>query len=212
VSLTLVIGNKNYSSWSLRAWLVMELSGAAYDEVRIPLYTPDSRARLKQHSPTGKVPVLKTPDGVIWDSLAIAEYMAENYAKAELWPTDASARAMARSLCAEMHSGFSALRNHLPMDLKRRQRLAKMPAEAENDIKRVCSLWAECRERFGAHGPFLFGRASIADAFYAPVATRLKSYSVSLPPEADAYVDAIYSWPAFQRWHEEALKEKEVIS
>jgi len=212
VSLTLVIGNKNYSSWSLRAWLVMELSGATYDELQIPLYTPDSRARLRQHSPTGKVPVLKTPEGVIWDSLAIAEYMAENYSQAGLWPSDAAARAMARSLCAEMHSGFSALRNHLPMDLKRRQRLATIPAEAENDIKRICFLWAECRERFGAEGPFLFGRASIADAFYAPVATRLRSYSVSLASDADGYVDAIYAWPAFQRWYEEALKEKEVIS
>ncbi len=111
-----------------------------------------------------------------------------------------------------MHSGFSALRNHLPMDLKRRQRLATIPAEAENDIKRICSLWAECRERFDAEGPFLFGRASIADAFYAPVATRLRSYSVPLASDADGYVDAIYAWPAFQRWYEEALKEKEVIS
>ncbi|TWI58485.1 glutathione S-transferase [Pseudomonas duriflava] len=211
MSLTLVVGNKNYSSWSLRAWLVMELSGARYDDLRIPLYTPDSRARLKLHSPTGKVPVLKTEHGVIWDSLAIAEYMAEQFPEAHLWPTDTRARAFARALCAEMHSGFMGLRNHLPMDMKRRQGLAALPPEAENDIRRICALWAECRERFGAEGPYLFGRPSIADAFYAPVASRLRSYAVSLPPEAEAYVETIYQWPMFRRWYDDALAEKEVI-
>jgi glutathione S-transferase len=190
----------------------MELAGEAYDELRIPLYSPDSRVRLKQHSPTGKVPVLKSPEGIIWDSLAIAEYMAERYPNVGLWPKNASARAMARSLCAEMHSGFTGLRSHLPMDLKRQQKLTVMPAEAENDIQRVCALWAECRERFGTEGSFLFGQPSIADAFYAPVATRFRSYQVSLTPEAQAYVDTLYQWPAFKRWYEEALKEKEVIS
>lgn len=209
MSLTLVIGNKNFSSWSLRAWLVLELAEAEYDEELVSLYGPDSRRQLLQHSPTGKVPVLKCEDGVIWDSLAIAEYLAERFPEAHLWPRGSAARAFARSVCAEMHSGFVPLRSHLPMNLRRNQALAQLPAEAQADIERICALWQECRQRFGQDGPYLFGHASIADAFFAPVAARLRSYQVALPAEAEAYVNTIYQWPAFQRWYRAGLQETE---
>ena len=208
MSLVLVIGNKTYSSWSLRAALAMELAEAPYSEVLIALDRADSRARILEHSPTGKVPLLKTEEGPVWDSLAIGEYLAESFPEAYLWPRGEYARAVARSVCAEMHSGFAALRTHLPMDLKRDQALDAIPAEAETDIRRICELWAECRARFGQDGPYLFGHASLADAFFAPVAARLRSYQVSLPETAAAYVDTIYQWPAFQRWYQAAQEEQ----
>lgn len=211
MSLKLVIGNKNYSSWSLRAWLAMELTGSPYDEVRIPLYQADSHKRLLGYSPTAKVPVLQCEDGSVWDSLAIAEYLAERFPEAHLWPFGQAARAMARSICAEMHSGFVPLRSHMPMDMKRNQPLAEVPDEVAADIRRICAIWAECRTRFGQDGPYLFGHASIADAFYAPVASRLRSYAVVLPADAAAYVDTIYRWPVFQRWYQAALQETEII-
>lgn len=208
--LNLVIGNKNYSSWSLRAWLAIELTGAAYDETLIPLFQPHSRQRLLTHSPTGKVPVLLTEaHGAIWDSLSIGEYLAERFPEAGLWPRDVAARAFARSVCAEMHSGFMALRSHMPMDMARRQALDTVPAEVEADIQRVVALWAECRRRFGQGGPYLFGQPCLADAFFAPVASRLRSYAVALPDEAAAYVETLYQWPAFQRWYQAALEEAE---
>src|SRR3990167_8126921 len=147
MSLVLVIGNKTYSSWSLRAALAMELAEAPYSEVLIALDRADSRARILEHSPTGKVPLLKTEEGPVWDSLAIGEYLAESFPEAYLWPRGEYARAVARSVCAEMHSGFVARRTHLPMDLKRDQALDAIPAEAETDIRRICELWAECRAR-----------------------------------------------------------------
>jgi glutathione S-transferase len=207
MSLSLIIGNKNYSSWSLRAALAMELAQASYDEVLIALDQPDTRARILAYSPTAKVPLLSTEDGPLWDSLAIAEYLAERFPEAQLWPRERYARGLARSVCAEMHSGFMALRTHLPMDLARAQPLANIPPDALADIQRVTELWADCRIRFGADGAFLFGQATIADAFYAPVAARLHSYQVPLPAEAAAYVATIYQWPAFHRWHQAALEE-----
>lgn len=207
MSLTLVIGDKTYSSWSLRAALALELTGAPYAEQLITLNRPDTRALILQHSPTGKVPLLISDDGAIWDSLAIGEYLAECFPAAQLWPRTRAARALARSACAEMHSGFVALRSHLPMDLKRNQALAEIPADAMADILRICALWAECRQRFGQGGGFLFAQPSLADAFFAPVAARLRSYQVALPAEAAAYVDTIYQWPAFQRWYQAAQEE-----
>lgn len=205
--LKLVIGDKNYSSWSLRGALALDLTGAPYEEVAVRLFQPDSRSQLLAHSPAGKVPVLLTEEGLVWDSLAIAEYLAERFPEAHLWPRGQYARALARSVCAEMHSGFVALRSHMSMDLARDQALAGIPAEAQADIDRVSRLWADCRQRFGQDGPFLFGHASIADAFFAPVAARLRSYRVALPDEAAAYVETIYQWPAFQRWYQAALQE-----
>lgn len=203
----LVIGDKNISSWSLRAALVMELTGAPYEQVLVRLDQADTRTRILEHSPTGRVPLLKTAAGPIWDSLAIAEYLAETFPEAHLWPCGEYVRALARSVCAEMHSGFVALRTHLPMDLCRDQTLAVVPDDAQLDIQRICSLWAECRSNFGQDGPFLFGHASIADAFYAPVASRLRSYRVELPDVAAAYVETIYQWPAFQRWLQAARQD-----
>lgn len=203
----LVIGDKNLSSWSLRAWLALELTGEPYEEVPVRLYQADTRAQILAHSPTGKVPLLKTEEGPVWDSLAIAEYLAETYPEAHLWPRGEYARAVARSACAEMHSGFVALRTHLPMNLCRDQALEALPADAQADIQRICALWADCRARFGADGPFLFGHASIADAFYAPVASRLRSYRIELPAVAAAYVETIYQWPAFKRWLQAAREE-----
>ncbi|MDG9929916.1 MULTISPECIES: glutathione S-transferase family protein [unclassified Pseudomonas] len=205
--LKLVIGDKNYSSWSLRGALALDLTGAPYEEIAVRLFQPDSRSQLLAHSPAGKVPVLLTEEGPVWDSLAIAEYLAERFPEAHLWPRGQYARALARSVCAEMHSGFVALRSHMSMDLARDQALAGIPAEAQADIDRVSRLWADCRQRFGQDGPFLFGHASIADAFFAPVAARLRSYRVALPDEAAAYVETIYQWPAFQRWYQAALQE-----
>jgi len=207
MSLTLVIGDKTYSSWSLRAALALELTGAPYAEQLITLNRPDTRAQILQHSPTGKVPLLISDDGAIWDSLAIGEYLAECFPAAQLWPQARAARALARSACAEMHSGFVALRSHLPMDLKRNQALTEIPTDAVADIQRICALWGECRQRFGLGGGFLFGQPTLADAFFAPVAARLRSYQVALPAEAAAYVETIYQWPAFQRWYQAAQEE-----
>ncbi|RJG11840.1 glutathione S-transferase family protein [Pseudomonas cavernicola] len=207
MSLTLVIGDKTYSSWSLRAALALELTGAPYDEVLVHLNRADTHARILEHSPTGKVPVLKTEEGPVWDSMAIGEYLAERFPEAHLWPRGQYARAVARAVCAEMHSGFVALRTHMPMDLKRARPLEPLPAEVQADIERVCRLWAECRAEFGQDGPFLFGHASLADAFFAPVATRLRSYQVVLPAAAAAYVETIYQWSAFQGWYQAALEE-----
>lgn len=201
MSLALVIGDKRFSSWSLRGWLAVSLSGAPFREVQVRLFQPDTRERLLAHSPAGKAPVLLTEAGAVWDSLAIAEYLAERFPEAHLWPRGEYARALARSLCAEMHSGFAALRSHLPMDLQRDQAHdGPLPDAVREDIARVCALWTDCRVRFGADGPFLFGLASVADAFYAPVAARLRSYRVELPEPAQVYVETIYRWPAFQQW------------
>ena len=207
MTMQLVIGNKRYSSWSLRAALVLELTEEPYAEVLIRLREADTRAQVLAYSPTGKVPLLITEEGPVWDSLAIAEYLAETYPEAHLWPRGEYARAVARSVCAEMHSGFVALRTHLPMDLAHDQALVDTPAEALADIERIIALWTQCRTRFGADGAFFFFHASIADAFYAPVAARLRSYRVELPPLAADYVATIYQWPAFQRWLQAALEE-----
>ncbi len=207
MALQLVIGDRNYSSWSLRAALVLELSGQPFSDIPVALYRPESRARLLSYSPTGKVPVLLTDEGPVWDSLAIAEYLAEVAPKAQLWPQERYARALARSICAEMHSGFQALRSHLPMDMARDQALSQLPEAVQEDIDRICAIWADCRGRFGQGGAYLFGQPGVADAFYAPVASRLRSYRVELPPVATAYVETIHQWPAFQRWRERAVQE-----
>ncbi|WP_278398837.1 glutathione S-transferase family protein [Stutzerimonas kunmingensis] len=207
MALQLVVGDKNYSSWSLRAALAVELSGAACEQVPVSLYRSDSRARLLGYSPTGKVPVLLTEDGPVWDSLAIAEYLAEHFPGAHLWPRERYARALARSICAEMHSGFQTLRSHLPMDMARDQALPELPDEVRADVERICAIWSDCCERFGRGGDYLFGQPSIADAFYAPVASRLRSYQVALPAAAASYVETIHRWPAFQRWQQGALQE-----
>lgn len=220
---TLIVGNKTYSSWSLRGWLAARLAGIVFEERLVRLSEPGSRAALLALSPAGKVPVLHHGERVIWDSLAIVEYLAEQRPDAGLWPADAAARAHARSIAAEMHSGFAPLRRHMPMNLRKSlPGKGRGPGVAE-DIERVTALWQDCRRRFGgengggndgggADGPFLFGRASAADAMYAPVATRLRTYGVALDPLAAAYVEAIHAWPLFREWQAAALEEPWIIA
>ncbi|MFJ4195115.1 glutathione S-transferase family protein [Pseudomonas sp. NPDC089534] len=207
MSLHLIIGDKLLSSWSLRGALALELAGADYTEELVKLGKPDTRERLLKHSPTAKVPLLKTPHGTIADSLAIAEYVAEQFPAAQLWPADVAARAQARSACAQMHSGFFAMRNHMPFDLSHDAPLNPVPPEVKADIERMLALWAECRAVATETGPYLFGRASLADAFFAPIAVRLRTYQVSLPAADEAYVETVYRWPAFQAWQKAGLEE-----
>ncbi|WP_339465242.1 MULTISPECIES: glutathione S-transferase family protein [unclassified Pseudomonas] len=207
MSLHLIIGDKLLSSWSLRAALAVELTGAPYSEELIKLGTPDTREQLLKHSPTAKVPLLKTARGTIADSLAIAEYLAEQFPSESLWPTDIAARAQARSACAQMHSGFFAMRNHMPFNLSHDAPLNPVPPEVKVDIERMLALWAECRAVATEEGPYLFGRVSLADAFFAPIAVRLRTYQVKLPAADEAYVETVYQWPAFKAWQKAGLEE-----
>ncbi|VVO45518.1 glutathione S-transferase family protein [Pseudomonas sp. B21128] len=205
--LHLIIGDKLLSSWSLRAALALELTGAPYTEELIKLGKPDTRALLLKHSPTAKVPLLKTARGTVADSLAIAEYLAEQFPSEQLWPTDIAARAQARSACAQMHSGFFAMRNHMPFNLSHDAPLNPVPPEVKVDIERMLALWAECRAVATESGPYLFGRVSLADAFFAPIAVRLRTYQVKLPDADEAYVETVYQWPAFKAWQKAGLEE-----
>ena len=207
MSLHLIIGDKLYSSWSLRGALALDLAGATYTEELIKLNQPDTREQLLKHSPTAKVPLLKTEHGTIADSLAIAEYLAEQFPDAQLWPADVAARAQARSACAQMHSGFFAMRSHMPFDLSHDAPLAPMPTEVQTDIDRMLALWAECRATASESGPFLFGRATLADAFFAPIAVRLRTYQVNVSDEGEAYINTVYQWSAFKAWQQAGLQE-----
>jgi glutathione S-transferase len=210
---TLVIGNKNYSSWSLRASLALSAAGIEPEERVIPLDRPETARAIAAASPSGRVPVAYTPWGVVWDSLAIAELAAELAPEAELWPHDRAARATARAVSAEMHAGFAALRRELPMDMRARTpRPIDDPAVAR-DVARVQSIWRDCRERFGAGGPYLFGAAfGIADCMYAPVVSRFRTYAVELEPVSRAYADAVWRYPPFARWLAAAAAEPWVIA
>jgi glutathione S-transferase len=199
-TLVLVVGTKNWSSWSLRPWLALKQAGLPFEEVLIELRQPDSRAKILAHSPSGKVPVLKNGALAVWDSLAICEYVAELACAVPMWPENKGARAVARSISAEMHSGFPALRQHLSMDVTQQLALPQLPAEAQADVERVKEIWNDCRRRYGSGGPFLFGRWSIADAMYAPVVTRFHTYGVPLDPVCAAYVEAVMALPALQEW------------
>jgi glutathione S-transferase len=208
--LTLVIGSKNYSSWSLRPYLALAHTGQPFAEVLVPLDEPDTAAKISQHSPSGRVPALRHGSLVIWDSLAICEYLAETFPQARLWPQDTEARAVARSVTAEMHSGFSALRQNMTVDIRaRKPGKGRAPGVAE-DIARIQALWNDCRARFGQGGPFLFGHFTIADAFYAPVVTRFVTYEVELDAVGRAYRDAVLELPALKTWTQAALGEPPV--
>jgi glutathione S-transferase len=209
MSLHLIIGDKLLSSWSLRGALALDLTGAPYTEELIKLNQPDTRDRLLKHSPTGKVPLLKTEHGTIADSLAIAEYLAEQFPDADLWPKDVAARAQARSACAQMHAGFFAMRGNMPFDLSRDAPLSPIAADVQADIERISALWAECRAVATEGGPYLFGRVTLADAFFAPIAVRLRTYQVKLSAADEAYVQTIYQWPAFKAWQKAGLEEIE---
>lgn len=198
---TLVIGNKNTSSWSLRPWLLMRTAGVPFDEVHVRLRQPDTRAQCLRHSPSGMVPVLKHDGLTIWESLAICEYLAERYPERELWPTDAAARAQARAVSSEMHAGFRALRQHMPMDC-----LGRHPGQAHDaegvaqDIARISGLWNACRAEWGSAGAFLFGKFSIADAMFAPVVSRFETYAVPVDETCRTYMDHIFGLPAMAEW------------
>ena len=209
---TLVIGNKAYSSWSLRAWLGARLAGADFEEVVIPLDLPQTREAILAQSPSGKVPVLKDGGMTVWESLAILDHLARCFPDAGLWPADAAARSHAMAVAAEMHAGFPDLRRHMPMDLKQDHPGAGRSEAVLSDIARIGRLWQDCRGRFGAGGPFLFGRPGIADAMYAPVVMRFRGYHVDLDPVCRAYADAIFALPAMQDWVGAAKAEPWIIA
>jgi glutathione S-transferase len=210
----LVIGDKCYSTWSMRPWLALKRAGKPFVETRIKLRQETTQAEIALHSPSGWVPVLKDGEALVWDSLAICEYLAERFPEAGLWPADTAARATARSVSAEMHSGFQSLRGECPMDL-RLNTVAELSEATQNNIRRIVRMWSELRDRYGAGGPFLMGDWSIADAFYTPVATRFRSYGVRLSDYGDhgaaaAYADTLLSTPEFMEWEQGALEESEV--
>jgi glutathione S-transferase len=209
---TLVVGNRNYSSWSLRGWLAARAAGVPFDEVLVRLSEPGSKDELLKHSPAGKVPVLKHGARTIWDSLAIVEYLAEIRPDAGLWPADPAARAHARSIAAEMHAGFEALRAQMPMNLRKSLPGKGRGRDVADDIERISAIWADCRTRYGAAGPFLFGGFGAADVMYTPVATRFRTYAVELDDVSRDYVDAVLARPDFLEWHEAALEEPWVIA
>jgi glutathione S-transferase len=207
---TLVIANKCYSSWSMRPWLLMKQFGIAFEEITIPLDLADTKAKVLKHSPAGKVPILIDGDVTVWESISIMEYVGEAYG-APIWPEDRKARAMARSVAAEMHAGFSALRSACPMNLGKRYAQRDRGEAVARDVARFSDIVRDARGHFGAGGPFLFGAFSAADAMYAPLATRLDTYSVPLDAPARSYVDAILALPAFQEWRSAAMKEAWIV-
>jgi glutathione S-transferase len=211
MALKLILGNKNYSSWSLRPWIAMRHASLSFDEEVIPLYEPGSRERVLKYSPTAKVPVLLDGDMTIWESLAILDHLAEKFPKAELWPADPKARAHARAVSAEMHAGFAPLRKHCPMNMRRVGRKRELTAEVAADVRRIEEIWTDCRARFGAGGPFLFGRFGAADAMYAPVVSRFASYAIGVGAAAEAYMAAMMALPAWQEWRAAGVAEPWVM-
>ncbi len=208
----LVIGNKNYSSWSLRAWLALRKAGALFEEVRIPLDTPQFEAQVGRYSPTGTVPVLHDQGLVVWDSLAICEYANERFAAGRLWPAGREARAQARAACAEMHAGFEPLREALPMNCRATGRKVEIDAAVTRDVARIQALWSECRAQHGAAGPWLFGAFSIADCYFAPVVFRFRGYGVPVAGAVEAYCKAVLADPDVKDWQRAAEEEDEVIA
>ena len=208
----LYIANKNYSSWSLRPWLVLKQTTVAFNEVVIPLYQPGTKETVLKYSPSGRVPALRHGDITVWESLAICEYLAESLPTFEQWPKDAAARAVARAVSAERHAGFRALRTHLPMNVRSSFPGRAITPEVQADINRVMAIWRDCRSRFGdGQGAFLFGKFSIADAMYAPVVTRFRTYKVELERDAEAYCDTIMGLPAMQEWIAAASNEPMIV-
>jgi glutathione S-transferase len=208
---TLVIGNRATSSWSLRGWLALKRTGAAFDEEKVWFKRPDIKAQILAHSPSGMVPVLKhkREEGelLIWETLAIIEYLAELFPAAGLWPEDTAARAFARAISAEMHAGFSPLRNHMPMDLQNQRPGEGLGEGVARNIKRITGIWEDCLERFGKDGDFLFGPFCGADILFAPVVTRFRTYGVELNPGCRVYADAVLDRPEMKEWTKGALAE-----
>ncbi|MFT6669589.1 MAG: glutathione S-transferase [Afipia broomeae] len=212
MALTLVIGNKNYSSWSMRPWMALKGTGITFDEIVIPLYTGDAdKQRILDVTRSGKVPALVDGDITVWDSLAIIEYAAERFPDARLWPQDVVARAHARSISAEMHSGFMALRNECGMNIHRPIRSKPLSDDARANIARIQQIWTECRARYGGQGPYLFGAFSGADAMYAPVVHRFRTYAIDVTPPVRDYMETMQANAAFREWSDAALAETLLI-
>lgn len=207
MALTLILGNKNYSSWSLRPYLALAHYKIPFDEVVINIYGDNPKPEILKHSPTGKVPVLHDGEATVWESLAIIDYVADKFPKLGLWPADPIARAHARAISAEMHAGFSGLRQNCPMTLKRVPRPIEMSDAAKADVVRITEMWNDTRARFGKGGKFLFGDFCAADCMYGPVATRIRTYAIPVDLVSSAYVDAIHDLPAFVAWRNAGLKE-----
>jgi len=207
----LVIGNKNYSSWSLRPWMLLRQAGIDFEEIPVRLFTKEFAAEIARYSPAGKVPALIDGDVTVWDSLSICEYVAERFPAKALWPVDAAARAVARSVCAEMHSGFGDLRSQMPMNVTAILPGLGWNVAVQRDIDRIAAIWTDLRTRHGASGPFLFGSFTIADAFYAPVVSRFATYGVHLPEVAKAYADFVLALPVMQEWVAAAREERDFV-
>jgi glutathione S-transferase len=208
--LKLVIGNKNYSSWSMRPWVALKAFGIPFDEIRIGLDQADTSARIAHYSAAGRVPVLLAGDITVWDSLSICEYVAEQFPDKRMWPGDVEARAMARSICAEMHSGFTGVRSAMWMNIRARFPGKGRTPAAQADIGRICEIWETCLSQSGPH-QFLFGDFSIADAYFSPVVMRFRTYGVAMAPALDAYAERVARHPAVAQWMMEALAESERI-
>ena len=210
--LRLIIGNKNYSSWSLRPWLAMKQANLDFQEVRIALYTPTAAQEIRPYSPAGKVPILLDNGLTVWDSLAICEYLADSFTATRWWPEDKATRAVARAISAEMHSGFQLLRQNMPMNCRARLPGKGISPGVQAEIDRITGIWRECRQNFGSEGNMLFGEFTIADAMFAPIVSRFTTYGVQLDPISSAYAEAIWSLPAMQQWTAAAQAETEVIA
>jgi len=207
----LIIGNKNYSSWSLRAWLLLKEAGIEFEEHRIPLDRPKTSSEIAQFTESGCVPILQLEDMTVWDSMAIAETIAEHYPEKHLWPENPAARAHARSICAEMHSGFQVLRTHMPMNCRAMGRKVSLPDELGQEIDRIIAIWGKCHRKYGDQGGWLFGHFTIADAMFAPVVLRLRTYGINLPESAGFYPHRLLESEAMQEWLLAAESEIEVI-
>ena len=212
MALKLIIGNKNYSSWSFRPWIAMKVAGIAFEEEVISLEASDFKARVGKVSGTGKVPALVDGNVHVWESLAILEYLAEKYPHAHLWPADPAARALARAIAAEMHAGFGPLRRHLPMNMWRPVTPRQLTPEVETNVRRIEAIWTDCRRRYGADGAFLFGGFGAVDAMYAPVISRFHTYGVEVGATARAYMDVVMALPAWGEWRAAALAEPWVLA
>ena len=211
MGLTLVIGNKNYSSWSFRPWIGMKVSGISFEEVLIPLYREGSREKFLSYSPAGKVPILVDGDATVWESLAILDHLSDRFPDKGLWPEDMVARAHARAISAEMHSGFVPLRRACPMNMWRPVMKRELGPEVLANVTRIDAMWSDCRKRFGAAGPFLFGTFTAADAMYAPVVSRFHTYAVDVSGSSRDYMEAMMALPAWKEWHAAGIKEEWVL-
>lgn len=209
--LTLVIGNKNYSSWSLRPWYLLKKFEIEFSEIRLAFDTPEFYSELKKYSPAAKVPVIAEDGNSVWESLAICEFLSDKSPEKQMWPKDLAKRAHARAISCEMISGFSALRNAMPMNCRASERKVDADKAVQKDIDRICAIWRECRDANAASGPWLFGEFSVADAMYAPVASRFRTYGVSLQDTESLYVETVLSDPVYQQWLADSKAESEVV-